>query len=211
MLTNSSPARADGVRARVRSSAGTRTLLEIEYDGSRPPLALFAELREIGWSGVVPCGPPADAIDWSRPDPARGTRFTVRPFDAVLSASIEGARDEREQAVARARIALDRHAHDTGTEAPMASARPAASMVLAEVACAAPRTPAVRQAVGAYGVVLHERLDTVVVSGSYRGRESSTPMTVSRMHVRVDESRYDELVGTLALHGVHSIRRQDSC
>ena len=78
---------------RERHTGGTRTVLEIEHDGSDPPEALLAELREIGWLGAISVPPPASAIDWSRPDPVTGHRFSIRRHRAVVHANLGAIRD----------------------------------------------------------------------------------------------------------------------
>jgi hypothetical protein len=83
--------------------------LQITYDGTTPPLALFRELAELGWQHAVPAPPPAAAIDWSRPDPVTGTRHSVRPFQALTTATIEGSDAERAAAIDAARVVLARY------------------------------------------------------------------------------------------------------
>jgi hypothetical protein len=78
------------VLIRFRERTG-QVWLECDYDGLQPPLALFDDLRMIGWSPPVPAPPPASALDWSRADPTQGTSYTLRPF-RVAGARIDGPR-----------------------------------------------------------------------------------------------------------------------
>jgi hypothetical protein len=90
--------------ARLVRGAGLRDELEIVYDGTAPPAALFEDLRAVGWVPPVPAPPPATAIDWTRPDPRTGARYSVRSFEAVGRA-VPGpgaqGRDAVERLVAR--------------------------------------------------------------------------------------------------------------
>jgi hypothetical protein len=63
-----------------RRTDNVRTALVFDYRGDQPPLALFNELRAAGWVTPAPVAPPADALDWSRPDRVNDRRWTVRPY-----------------------------------------------------------------------------------------------------------------------------------
>lgn len=74
------------IRSELRRSAAAppgRYALELIYDGSRPPEAVFDAFAAIGWHRPVGSPPPKDAVDWSTPDPDTGRRYTVRPYAAV--------------------------------------------------------------------------------------------------------------------------------
>jgi hypothetical protein len=58
-------------------------LLQLHYDGRRPPTALLDDLARLGWTVPAPPSRPASAIDWYTPDPLTGERFTVKPWRAV--------------------------------------------------------------------------------------------------------------------------------
>src|SRR5690606_30025427 len=73
-------------------ATSTSTQLVVRYDGSRPPTALFGAWNDLGWRAPVPASPPRDAIDWSTPDPVRGTNHTIRPFTVVDTASLDDDR-----------------------------------------------------------------------------------------------------------------------
>jgi hypothetical protein len=62
--------------------------LELDYEGTDPPIDLFADLAMIGWRPPAPAAPPASAIDWSRTDLAEGERFKVLPW-RVTGAVVE--------------------------------------------------------------------------------------------------------------------------
>lgn len=78
------------VRVGTRAG-GALVWLEIDYPGLTPPTSLFAALDRLGWSTPSPMPPPRSAIDWSRPDPSTGERYTVRPWQ-VTDAHVEAPR-----------------------------------------------------------------------------------------------------------------------
>jgi hypothetical protein len=69
-------------------SSGAHVWLEVTYAGLRPPIALFDDLAMVGWKPPAIPPPPASAIDWSRPDPATGQRFTLSDY-VVEGATVE--------------------------------------------------------------------------------------------------------------------------
>lgn len=73
-------------------SSSTTTSLVVRYDGAHPPTPLFAAWAGLGWQAPVPASPPRDAIDWSTPDPVRGTNHTIRSFPATGTATLDDAR-----------------------------------------------------------------------------------------------------------------------
>lgn len=87
------------------ASTSTATTIVVRYDGSRPPTAVFTAWAGLGWRPPVPAGPPRHAIDWSRPDPARGTSHTILPFAAIGSATLD--EDRRRHTDELVRAALD--------------------------------------------------------------------------------------------------------
>jgi hypothetical protein len=58
-------------------------LLQLHYDGRRPPIALLDDIARLGWSVPPPPARPASAIDWYTPNPLTGERFTVNQWTAV--------------------------------------------------------------------------------------------------------------------------------
>lgn len=86
-------------------STSTSTALRVDYDGRHPPLELFFVWTSLGWRAPVPASPPRSAIDWSTPDPERGTRHTIRPFPATGTATLDTT--TRHDADAMVRDALD--------------------------------------------------------------------------------------------------------
>lgn len=77
------------VSAVQRSKGSSPTVwLEVTYDGTRPPIGLFADLEMIGWRPPVPASPPASALDWTTPDPDTGSPCTIRPW-TVAGAVVE--------------------------------------------------------------------------------------------------------------------------
>lgn len=86
-------------------STSTSTALRVDYDGRHPPLELFFVWTSLGWRAPVPASPPREAIDWSTPDHARGTRHTILPFAATGTATLDST--SRVDADAMVRDALD--------------------------------------------------------------------------------------------------------
>ena len=86
-------------------STSTSTALRVDYDGRHPPLELFFVWTSLGWTSPVPASPPREAIDWSTPDPARGTNHTIRPFRATGTATLDST--SRSQADEMVREALE--------------------------------------------------------------------------------------------------------
>jgi hypothetical protein len=111
--------------ARFVRGAGLRDELEIVYDGTAPPAALFDDLRAIGWVPPVPTPPPATAIDWSRPDPRTGARYSVRSFEAAGRA-VPGPDAQRREVVER--IVARHLAPSAATTQPAAAPAGAASV-----------------------------------------------------------------------------------
>lgn len=66
----------------------TTVWLEVSYEGTDPPVDLFADLAMIGWHPPAPASPPASAIDWAADDLAPGERFRIRPW-RVTGALVE--------------------------------------------------------------------------------------------------------------------------
>jgi hypothetical protein len=103
--------------ATVNLLLGHATVPEVEvlYAGTQPPMALFGHLGALGFNGLVPTPPPADAIDWQTPDPASGRAFSVRPFAGRAVGRLDVHAAERERALDATRYVLGRLA---GSEAP---------------------------------------------------------------------------------------------
>ena len=78
--------------ARITTRPGQgHVQVEVTYDGTRPPRALFADLTMIGWEAPALAPPPREAIDWTVPNPETGERFTVRSY-LVEGAIVEAPR-----------------------------------------------------------------------------------------------------------------------
>jgi nitrogen regulatory protein PII len=76
-------------RIELKSKAsGAQAWLEVTYQGLHPPVALFDDLAMVGWKTPAIPPPPASAIDWSRPDPETGQRFTLSGY-VVEAAKVE--------------------------------------------------------------------------------------------------------------------------
>jgi hypothetical protein len=206
---------------RVVRGAGLRDELEIVYDGTAPPTAFFDDLRAIGWQPPVLAPPPAAAIDWSRPDPRTGTRYTLRPYEAIGRAV--GGVGAQEIAVVERVIAR----HLTPTEAPPAPqpSTPAAPVavsrpapVVAPLTPLAPRetepatrerevqvgatvdeesAPAVRDALAQRGLAVRSTRMSLASPGGYRGATTDGQQSAVRLQMRVPISQIDEVVSIL--------------
>jgi hypothetical protein len=112
--------------ATVNLVIGHSTVPEVEvlYAGTQPPMALFGHLGALGFVGLVPTPPPAEAIDWQTPDPASGRAFSVRPFAGRAVGRLEAHAAERDRALDATRYVLGRLA---GAEAPTLSSVATAS------------------------------------------------------------------------------------
>jgi hypothetical protein len=100
-------------------STSTSTALRVDYDGRHPPLELFFVWTSLGWSSPVPASPPREAIDWSTPDPTRGTSHTIRPFRATGTATLDStSRAHADEMVREALDAARRLGCEVDTPAP---------------------------------------------------------------------------------------------
>jgi hypothetical protein len=89
--------------------------VEVLYSGTQPPMALFGHLGAMGFVGLVPVPPPADAIDWQTPDPTSGRAFSVRPFPGRALGRLDATTTQRDRALDATRYLLGRLA---GSDAP---------------------------------------------------------------------------------------------
>lgn len=200
-----SPQTAIPVTARVRPSLALSSVSEIElrYDGARPPLELLADLTRLGWEGASPCPPPAHAIDWTRPDPARGTRHTIRSFEGVTTACLRGTDRHRAAGVEQARLVLARHgllpdepsAPDAVAPPPSTATSP---MTRFEVVVPPAMAADVRARAGALGTVELDEPDIWTSSTTYRGNKTIQHHEARRFVVAVPANRSDELLASVA-------------
>lgn len=80
---------APPVRAVLRSRPPSATVwLALDYEGTDPPLELFADLAMVGWRPPAPAPPPASAIAWTADPDGGRTRHDVRPW-RVTGAVVE--------------------------------------------------------------------------------------------------------------------------
>ena len=193
--------------------------LQITYDGTTPPLALLRELTELGWEHAVPAPPPAAAIDWSRPDPVTGTRHSVRPFQALTTATISGSDDARAAAIEAARAVLERYgALRDGP--PVAAPDPAPPERLDDgpvtqdvgavrVALVVDDREAtqVHHALARLATVCADRPDVWSTATTYRGQRTEEVHEVRRLDLRVAEADYAELMSELARFRVRAVER----
>lgn len=188
--------------ARVRPTLALSSVSEIElrYDGAQPPVDLLADLARLGWEGASPCPPPAHAIDWTQPDEARGTRHTIRSFDAVTTACLRGSDRHRAVGVEQARLVLVRHgllaeAATTIPDAVMPAHRPAGtSMARFEVIVPPALAADARARAGRLGTVELDEPDVWTSSTTYRGNKTVQHHDARRFLVSLPSSRRDELL-----------------
>jgi hypothetical protein len=194
-----------GLTARfVPGVAGSLGELVLEYDGLEPPLALFAELAVAGWTAPVPVPPPADAIDWSRPDPATGKGYSVRPYRAEGRSRPQGrlafAADQVCELVERHRRAEARDATASEpterTPSPSLDDGPVAAAVV--VATLPPERAEVLLRSHPSVVVVRRTPTTRRVLGSYRGRQSEVVMPAVEVELRADAVTLRSLLRELA-------------
>jgi hypothetical protein len=100
----------------------------VAYDGTTAPMGLFLSLGAVGFAGLAPQPPPADAIDWTTPDPIRGTNHTVLPYRAASTGRFDGPLKDRERAVDAARLILERLAGPSLPPPPDAPPPPVAAV-----------------------------------------------------------------------------------
>jgi hypothetical protein len=194
-----------GLTARfVPGVGGSLGELVLEYDGLEPPLALFAELAVAGWTAPVPVPPPADAIDWSRPDPATGKAYSVRPYRAEGRSRPQGrlafAAEQVGELVERHRRAAAMHDATASrptdrTPSPIIDDGPAAAVVVATLP--PERVEALLRSHPSV-VVVRRTPTTRRVLGSYRGRQSEVAMPAVEVELRVDAAALRSMVRELA-------------
>jgi hypothetical protein len=200
--------------ARVVRGAGLRdSELEIEYDGIAPPTPLFDDLRTIGWVPPVPTPPPATAIDWSRPDPVTGARYSLRSYPAAGRA-VPGP-DAQDLATLERVVARHRPPEADVPSAPA----PAAGVTPATAPGAPPTEPDaalsrerevqigatveearatdVRDALTRRGLVVRSTRMSLTAPGGYRGSTSGTQEIAVRIQLRAPISQIDEVVAIL--------------
>ena len=85
----------------------------VSYEGTAPPLPIFMHLDVLGFAGLTPQPPPVEAIDWTTPDPTRGTTHTVQSYQAVSVGRYDGPAADRDRAVDAARLIFQRLTRST--------------------------------------------------------------------------------------------------
>ncbi len=132
----------------------------LSFDGLNAPVAMFDELRDLGWVVPPTPPPPGSAIDWT-PDPKTGAEYTLRSWkvnEFKLKRSERWTAETEREIGARTIHVLKRHEANIsglrgGTEAETAAvAAPSTAAPAAAVAAAAPvsgAAPAVAPSTGA--------------------------------------------------------------
>jgi hypothetical protein len=198
----------------VPGAAWRDSALEITYDGTAPPTALFEDLRAIGWVPPVPAPPPAAAIDWSRPDPVTGTRYTLRPYEA-MGRALPGP---QAQDLAALEEVLARHRPAPAAPEPQAPPAPAAPAPTAspdpvagaseppraherEVQIGATldeaRAVRVRDALTERGLTVRSTRMSLASPGGFRGSVAGAEENAVRLQLRAPLSQVDEVVAIL--------------
>lgn len=83
----------------------------LSFDGLNAPIAMFDELRDLGWVVPPTPPPPGSAIDWT-PDPTTGAEYTLRSWkvnEFKLKRSESWAADAEREIGARTIHVLKRH------------------------------------------------------------------------------------------------------
>ena len=169
-----------------------RTELELVYDGTRPPEALFDSIARLGWHRPVAAPPPRSAVDWSTPDPVRGTRYTVRPFAAVVHL-VPGERHDAPRSVDEV-VAVAR-AHGVRIAPAL---EPSAGVIALVSVTVAPNS--VDGVVGAVpqAAVVDPPARYVTRPSPYRGRTTETEQPAVWLLFQVPAEVLDEVISTLA-------------
>jgi hypothetical protein len=186
----------------LQSRPGTESVwLEVTYDGTDPPRALFDDLEMIGWTTPTTPPPPRTAIDWTTPDPSTGERYTLRSW-LVEAALVEppagsGPRgawtaEERPAYLLALDGVLRRHALSSE---PRVRCQPTATLVL----LAEPSRRAAIEAVLAAAAV-DARLSpaTVTVIRQYRGSPYEVEVPALRFDVDLPGDAIDPVIRDLA-------------
>jgi hypothetical protein len=169
-----------------------RTELDLVYDGTRPPEALFDAIASVGWQRPVAAPPPRSAVDWTAPDPARGTRYTVRPYRAVVHV-VPGDPPAHTQPVAKV-VSLAR-AHGVRIGPELEPEAPAQILVSTTVSPHAVATVAdmVPQA-----ALIDQQPRPFVRTTTYRGRSTDTEVPAVRLLFQVPVEVVDDVLSALA-------------
>jgi hypothetical protein len=189
---------------RERTLGNRTAVLDISYDGSEPPVDLLAGLRRLGWEGAVPPSPRADVIDWGRPDPARGTAYSVRSHEVAISASLRAEDAEACQAIRRATDELLAR-HRAPAAVPPGTTGTPASTVVVEVTCASAGAATLEAALHELGEVVERGRSSEVVLLRFRGNTTESVVQLARFRVRVAASVQVGLAGRLSPLGARSV------
>jgi hypothetical protein len=201
----------------------------VDYDGHAPPVALFDDLRMIGWHPPAAAPPPREAIDWNRPDPERGVDYTVRPW-RVRAATVappdgsgpRGAWTDAEEGpflaalrgvLARHGVVIDGEPTASGAEAAgRAEARPAPERagisVLLRAVVEPELEPALRRVLDGRSLPYRSQPTSVSVAQRYRGRAFAMDLPAVALEVVLDTADLETLRTQLAALGLDDGRHQ---
>ncbi|HEY6533015.1 MAG TPA: hypothetical protein VIY72_11960 [Acidimicrobiales bacterium] len=201
--------------------------VEVDYQGTEPPVGLFSHLAVVGFGGLVPQPPPAAAIQWTSADGAPLAAPVILPFRASTQGTLEGRPEDRGRAVDAARFILEQLSRTgvTGHVAAHSTSRPATAPVGGpdrtaqtpgsasggqfELEIVADRGAAedVRFLLGSHARVTQELPTTWTSTIRYRGSESEEHHRAVRFRVAVTPGNAEALVAGLARQGVRSVTR----
>ena len=191
----------------VCAEHGSAVELELIYDGTFPPQTLFDALEASGWEHPVVVPPPASAIDWSTPDPIKGTRYTVLPYRAVSRVALVGSDRsgravELAMATAHAHGAMvpDRYRPGVTLETGPTSPTPddAGSVATLTVVLPIDRVDVTLTTLGEAVVLVDQHPTTVKRTHSYRGRSVETEAPATELVLRVRSGRLADVQSELS-------------
>jgi hypothetical protein len=221
--------------ATIHTGPARPTVLELAYQGTEPPLALFTTLQMVGVDGLVPQPPPSSAIDWG----AGGSTPTIRPFPAVARVALDGPDRHRERVLDAVRLVVERLSRTetaalppppspAGAPSPGAPPPPAPSAashrppppVAPLVDPSGPRAPGrrlvvvvadeevapdIRRLVGRHGELLDETSTTWTSQIAYRGQKSETHHRAVRFRATIADEAEDGFLAELSRHRLRSL------
>ncbi len=207
----------------VPARAGSGPELVIRYDGTEPPTDLFAALEALGCGHVVAEPPPRSAIDWTTPDPRRGTRYTIASYVATAHLPLSAA-EGGSMAARAATLASDsgvRVVGDLASPAPGSRVdgdrvegnrvetnrvdgnrvdgnRGSRGDVEVAVCVDAHREPALVAAVDGLARCIEREATELCRTNTYRGRTCETRVPAIRLVLLVGRDQLDDLMSTIS-------------
>jgi hypothetical protein len=173
----------------------------VEYDGSEPPLSVFASWAEMGWVPPTPTPPPREAIDWSTPDPHGGRRYSIRSYRAEgVAVPRPGARMGEPQvdaALAVLRDSIPRVA--SSLDGPRPTDAPMVRISTSQPVHAASDVESRARALGA---AVERRQRTIERQVIYRGSTNTVSSPVIDMSIDVARSEMRAVLDVASQHAL---------